>query len=810
MNTSWIEQAKQKLAAATQSQDDKAITEAFAQQAYTAIGNRDREIMRDPHMLGFEIVSKNEENTRLVGVFAFRVSNEILLVPVFYLNGQIKGQDLLYRKGVNRFVPNTDKWVAYLLTRGEDLEGRPVDRKALDARIHLDLRQMAGSRLKTASHDCCDACKQGEKCTCKDPSADYDPNTTVITNLPDDATAEEKKQWEERGFIRRGTEKLASIRGLWLESMGAWKAEEPQHIFAQVVTEQGMQKEAAALAERWPEFAEMLELAGSLEQPVKTATAAAPELTLFREPADGWSEAELESFYKQGFALRDSRDMKYLADAYVESDMSCAVSTLHTAGVQTVTDADDQRASVLWAPLLDPDAGTYPSAGLPAVGSAYQNDRTLGAAYGMLYLDGPDKGAYLRYASSTPGTDVPVFQCDETVDGPEQAQAMVDTQVKGETPKAGKTYVVWLPALRKIIPPFAVGSLQKNGEVTKINFDSNCGFRLVINAGLEVTNEQDIQTTRVEGLPCILGRDAVFVPVECNITYSNGPRTAENISWVTPVPPSTFRPITAGRLGDSLLKTKTAAVTLIPVGHGRTDVSINGRRRAEELDLPELAFKLAGALHLPADQAVEFAVQAAGGDRVTFNLISPAQKAKLASAYYERYIDPTTEFQDLDYDQDLNVPIHDPRQNQAITQLMRQQQVSPQRRYLDAVGNSGPRNKPHTHIPDEVIMQMTNPMQEMAQLGEQMGLKSLLDHGAIGSLTKVFDAAPFIQEYVEKLESSLDYLARLLFMLYWKPKDFADAFGTDDLPNLENKLTGVFLAYGDLVLELRQSSGDKN
>ena len=89
--------------------------------------------MRDPYMLGFEIVSKNEENTRLVGVFAFRVSGEILLAPVFYLNGQIKGQDLLYRKGVNRFVPNSDKWVSYLKSRGEDEEGRPVDRKALDA-----------------------------------------------------------------------------------------------------------------------------------------------------------------------------------------------------------------------------------------------------------------------------------------------------------------------------------------------------------------------------------------------------------------------------------------------------------------------------------------------------------------------------------------------------------------------------------------------------------------------------------------------------------------------------------------------------
>jgi delta-aminolevulinic acid dehydratase/porphobilinogen synthase len=89
--------------ASTQTKDDQAIAGAFAQQAYTAVGNRDRKIMCDPYLFGFEIVDKNEENNRLVGVFAFRVSGEILMVPVFYLNGKIKGQDQLYRKPVNRF-----------------------------------------------------------------------------------------------------------------------------------------------------------------------------------------------------------------------------------------------------------------------------------------------------------------------------------------------------------------------------------------------------------------------------------------------------------------------------------------------------------------------------------------------------------------------------------------------------------------------------------------------------------------------------------------------------------------------------------
>jgi hypothetical protein len=104
---------------------------------------------------------------------------------------------------------------------------------------------------------------------------------------------------------------------------------------------------------------------------------------------------------------------------------------------------------------------------------------------------------------------------------------------------------------------------------------------------------------------------------------------------------------------------------------------------------------------------------------------------------------------------------------------------------------------------------MTNPAQELAQLGQQLGMEQLIDHGAVASMAKIFDAKPYIIDYVGKMEGSIDYLGRTLFMLYWKPNDFAEMFGSDDLPHLENKLTGVFESYGDLVLELKQAVQEK-
>jgi len=886
----WKEQALQKIAASAP-QDDKAVAEAFAQQAYTVIGNRDREIMRDPYMLGFEVVYKNEENTRLVGVFAFRLPSEILLAPVFYNNGQVKGQDLLYRKGANRFVPNTEKWVHYLLSRGETEEGRPISRRNSHARMNLDLAQLGGSRLKSAAEmcSCCgkEECDCSEDCECK--------------GMPKKASGE------------------VDIQALWKEAMDAWSVTEPQHLFADFLISSGMQKQASQLAGVFPEWAELLELSGALEkeagwgaQPTEPAqptesTVVDPEMlatpivpapqpftvseeeaeqkmastveqaqaetarlqqaggsaaasntaiqagftgpnkiktpefekeldesikevletpemqsklkspitypktpaeqymapeqkkadvTLFLEPQPGWAEEQIQDFYKQGFALMDSRDMVGLTESFERSDYEQSLASITEPGIHEVRDLQGNTARVLWAPKMECKSDCRPM----GTRLSYRR-RRLTQPYSMLFLDGSDKGAYKDYCESTEETELPAFVMDQTWNSEKIEEGL-------DNVKAGKVYCAWVPSAGRITAPFAVASVKTVENVTKINFDTTCSGRtcpkMVINKELTGTDLDDSR----EG-PLVLGGDAKFFEVQAAIEYE-GPKSPANISRFSPVPPAEFRPVTVGRLGESLIKTKTASVKLIPVGRGRVDLMLNGKRRAEDLDKAALSLKLAGNLGLSIPEALDYAER--GTKEVTeFNLISPRQKLKMAAAYYDRDIIPDEEFEDRDYDQDLDIPVYSPEENRAIVEFRRQQQVTAQPNYLDAMGYGGPRNRRHgapQFIPDQVIMQMQNPVQQMAEIGQKLGLKSLMDHGAVGSMTKIFDAAPHIKKYVGQLEASLDFMARLLFMLFWKPKDFADIFGSDDIPNMENKLTGVFLAYGDLVLELKQSAGD--
>jgi hypothetical protein len=79
-NNNW----REKVAAMTEI-DDIDIEKTFSDIASGFVANKVGDLMKDQHRIGFEIVKKNEDNTRMIGVFAFKVDRELLFAPVFFL-----------------------------------------------------------------------------------------------------------------------------------------------------------------------------------------------------------------------------------------------------------------------------------------------------------------------------------------------------------------------------------------------------------------------------------------------------------------------------------------------------------------------------------------------------------------------------------------------------------------------------------------------------------------------------------------------------------------------------------------------------
>jgi len=94
------------------------------------------------HEIGFQVLDSDEDNTRAVGVYGFRIGNRILYAPVFYRDGRLKGTGQLRDPKRDRTVPLTDNWVNKILTERGDEPPRLTARSSTRASSHPSLWQI--------------------------------------------------------------------------------------------------------------------------------------------------------------------------------------------------------------------------------------------------------------------------------------------------------------------------------------------------------------------------------------------------------------------------------------------------------------------------------------------------------------------------------------------------------------------------------------------------------------------------------------------------------------------------------------------
>jgi hypothetical protein len=117
---------------------DDQIEGAFFQLAYQRLQDTLKNLI--PYLVGFEIVKKNEDNTKALGVFGFRSqSGQILFVPAFFINGKVKNLDLLYSKNNEQFYPLNEDFAEMFIK--DELLGLGENSKQQRADIMRDATQ---------------------------------------------------------------------------------------------------------------------------------------------------------------------------------------------------------------------------------------------------------------------------------------------------------------------------------------------------------------------------------------------------------------------------------------------------------------------------------------------------------------------------------------------------------------------------------------------------------------------------------------------------------------------------------------------
>ena len=74
---------------------DAPFETAFSNLAHAYVKDKAPKLL--DYEVGFQLIEKNAENTKAVGIFGFKVGNQWLYAPVFFLNGDLKGMMNLAR-----------------------------------------------------------------------------------------------------------------------------------------------------------------------------------------------------------------------------------------------------------------------------------------------------------------------------------------------------------------------------------------------------------------------------------------------------------------------------------------------------------------------------------------------------------------------------------------------------------------------------------------------------------------------------------------------------------------------------------------
>lgn len=133
-------------------EQDMPFEQAFSNLAHAYLKDKAPTLL--DYEIGFQLLDRNQENTKAVGVFGFKVGNQWLYAPVFFLNGDLKGHELLYIKNQDMFVPLKENWLNYILNRRPSILGEGVNKNLSQIGVsqpYLSQLSSSPSKLKYAS-----------------------------------------------------------------------------------------------------------------------------------------------------------------------------------------------------------------------------------------------------------------------------------------------------------------------------------------------------------------------------------------------------------------------------------------------------------------------------------------------------------------------------------------------------------------------------------------------------------------------------------------------------------------------------------
>ena len=789
---------------------------AFSQIAHAYLQNRAPGLL--DYEVGFQLVERDDDDNKAFGVFGFKVGRQWIFAPVFYIRGKLKGNELLYLKNQDQFVPLKENWIDYLTAKSPIELGDTVRKDT--SRIGVsppDMGILTQSPRKYASaRGTKVAWADGEK-RAMAAEAEALPVARLAAAAP---AFEAWPAWAKVAcaclaragvgelphglllpeFLAMGLDKLAA----WQRTLDAYPT--LRKPFDEIYPTEAIEKAARRACCRRPSrrkanarrarvrsrkraSAGPIDLLG---HPSETKVAAYALRSLGDRVPAWLDDEDRATLLRDGILIKDARDESEVSHAYAvptRLDIDRRLFTTTETGLYDVLgrDAEPVKCLVVHGPV-GPDGR--------------QNYVTVVRVEG-----GGRKKSWL----STHPTRVWATKRYE----PDEEREFLESLPEADSLESGSLVMLISPAMTGTFPFEVAGAYgkQDGSQVHEVHFrdsvsrdtpafgpkppSSSFDSRANAHDYDRWADGQRVHLGMPAGSRLDCTRGDVYVPEGSRKLVLDPPRKDRDGDFSDPEPDPP--PIDLGSAVDVELRLRRSAKTLsIAKAAGSSRYVMEGI----ELDPIQALLHLVkghGLAEKAARAVLEGADEAGLHGRVHEVLLKHAEPYPRAYSPYLTDDQPTSpSFPEPQYGNESIMG-----RNQ-LTQFLQEDLLPVQsvatdpanRQYYDP-NDTAPYASPPAPDPEAA---------RSAQEAYERGQTDVFDTSAIGGLLRTMGEDDLIDDDLDVITKGMDRVGRQLFKSYWHKDRYTERYGDDDMKELEDSLKNVFEAMGDLVVFMKNKT----
>jgi len=846
---------------APESANQRQFEDDFGSLAYQFVQDRAPALV--PYMLGFEVVDRNEDGSKAVGIFGYKVDDDFYYIPCFFLNNQVRGVDMMLNKKTNQFVPLTEKWIDYVVNKHSIRIGSPASNDVRDTMRNPDLTfvQRPQTALGKIAEDSApwtpkEAWRHIKEATAKmlkDPLF----NEMLSGAVSKGAVEKSAESIYMKDFMKNagGPECMKSLIGAMrdVDFANAYLSlyKDAEAVFTdELVNAKIHVDRMRKLAAERPK----VRIVDSAEGLVK-ASQDTPKTDVGEEDGPLTVEENARQIVEHDFTIEDSRPD------------------------EDVADVTEDKALVDFEHRFNPPDGVgkynfMMSDGVPREGVLLKAVVSPSCAKEKTFVVFEDDGYVLAEASPR---SIVTTEFDEESANDEAADAvkalygkaipMSDIEVGGEETKP----YLFIDDKGNAAGPFGIRFVLSDGDNVRFGTgdswgvsietpDSNglkesygfmdwdlsdkfhdkdgrereglAGYRPCEACGID----EFITVGSFSGLPKATGA-GVIVPndwkaLELKVVRRHPPYVENESPSDRQVREAKCEKeyaefkskYTFASAIDILNEMKSQGVERIKVASDGVEYSfkVDGAPRIRgQMGYKEASVELVTRFGLRPRRAFSVLSKAAseGCARLLVKVPSLSKTEKRAQDNLVNVAMPAPLEQIPSVDPYTGIPVYQsPYVDMTQGQYTGVPGLPPEGGMTRGinVGGEMERTMGQDEYPDEHNDSMDGALpidEEARRLAEEAaaaGQRHVFDQAAIGGLAKVYDVAGVVDSYIPDFMDTIDRLGRILFLFYWKHEDFNQRYGNDDMVQMEDQLRNVFKQMGELTLSLKEKAVHKD